>query len=91
MTSNKSTQKQILKVTAFISGIQFFIILISIIRSKIISVLLGSFGIGIISLLTSSTSFISAITGFGLSTSAVKNISVESISPDKNIPSCQRC
>ena len=84
MTSNKSTQKQILKVTAFISGIQFFIILISIIRSKIISVLLGSFGIGIISLLTSSTSFISAITGFGLSTSAVKNISVESISPDKS-------
>jgi O-antigen/teichoic acid export membrane protein len=83
MTTNKATHQQILKLTAFLGGIQFFLILISIIRSKIISVLLGTLGIGIMSLLTTSTSFISAITSFGLSTSAVKNISVESISTDK--------
>jgi len=84
MTDNKISHNQILKITAFLGGIQFFIILISIIRSKIISVILGSFGIGIIGLLTSSTLFISSLTTFGLGTSAVKNVSQESISNNKN-------
>jgi O-antigen/teichoic acid export membrane protein len=75
--SNSEEQKsytQILKATSIFGGVQFFNILIAIIRSKAIAILLGPAGMGVAGLLTSTTGLISSLTNFGLGTSAVRNI-----------------
>lgn len=74
--NSKGTYRQIIKATTIFGGVQIFSILISIIKSKIIAVLLGPAGMGIAGLFNSSISIISGLTSFGLQTSAVKNISV---------------
>lgn len=66
--------KSILKTTSLFGGVQVFQIIISIIRAKVIAVLLGPTGMGILGLLTASISLIGGLTGFGLGTSAVKNV-----------------
>lgn len=63
-----------MKATSIFGGVQVFQITITIIRSKIIAVLLGPAGIGINGLLNSTTSLIAGMTNFGLGTSAVKNV-----------------
>ena len=70
----ENSYRQIFKATSLFGGVQVFNILIAIIRSKIIAVLLGPTGIGINSLLNSTTGFIAGLTNFGLGTSAVKNV-----------------
>lgn len=75
MSDSKSSYQQILKTTSLFGGVQFFNILISIIRTKLIAVFIGPAGMGIIALLNSNLSVISSISGFGIETSAVKNIS----------------
>lgn len=74
MTEQQSSYRQIIKATSLFGGVQVFNILISIIRSKVIAVLLGPAGMGIMGLLTSTTGLLTSITNFGLGTSAVKNI-----------------
>lgn len=51
-----------------------FNIIISIIRAKIIAVLLGPTGMGLAGLLTSTTGLISSLTNFGIGTSAVRDV-----------------
>jgi len=63
-----------MKATSIFGGVQVFNIIISIIRSKFVAVLLGPAGMGIMGLLTSTTSIIGSLTNFGLGTSAVKDI-----------------
>jgi len=75
MSEQQSSYRQIMKATSLFGGVQVFNILIQIIRSKVIAVLLGPSGMGIIGLLNSTTSFIGSLTNFGLGTSAVKNVS----------------
>ncbi|MCE5206335.1 MAG: O-antigen translocase [Porphyromonadaceae bacterium] len=75
MTVQKNSYRQIMKATSLFGGVQFFQILISVVRSKFIAILLGPSGMGIVGLLTSATGLVSGVTSFGLGTSAVKNIS----------------
>jgi len=77
VSDSKRSYQQILKTTSLFGGVQFFNILISIIRTKLIAVFIGPAGMGIIALLNSTLSVISSISGFGIETSAVKNISEE--------------
>lgn len=63
-----------MKATSIFGGVQVFNIIISIIRSKFVAVLLGTTGMGIMGLLTSTTGIISSVTNLGLNTSAVKDI-----------------
>lgn len=63
-----------MKATSLFGGVQVFQIIIQIIRSKVIAILLGPAGMGIIGLLTSSIGLIGGLTNFGLGVSAVKNI-----------------
>jgi len=63
-----------MKATSLFGGVQVFNIIISIIRSKFIAVLLGTTGMGIAGLLTSTTGLISGLTNFGLGTSAVRDV-----------------
>lgn len=73
-TTEQTGYRQIMKATSIFGGVQVFIIIISIIRSKFIAVLLGPLGMGIAGLLTATLTMISGMTNFGLSTSAVKDI-----------------
>jgi O-antigen/teichoic acid export membrane protein len=75
VSDSKSSYQQILKTTSLFGGVQFFNILISIVRTKLIAVFIGPSGMGIIALLNSTLGVISSISGFGIETSAVKNIS----------------
>ena len=71
----KSSYRQIVKATSLFGGVQFFQIIISVIRSKFVAILLGPAGMGIVGLLTATTGLVAGLTNFGLGTSAVKNIS----------------
>jgi len=75
MAEQQTSYRQIMKATSIFGGVQIFQIIIGIIRSKFIAILLGPFGMGIAGLLTSTTGFVAALTNFGLSTSAIKDIS----------------
>ena len=80
MSDQKSSYRQIMKATSLFGGVQVFNIIIGIIRSKFIAVLLGPAGMGIAGLLTSTTGLIASVTNFGLSTSAIKNVSAANAS-----------
>jgi O-antigen/teichoic acid export membrane protein len=84
MTEQQSSYRQIMKATSLFGGVQVFNIIINIVRSKIIAVLLGPAGMGIVGLLNSTTGLISGLTNFGLGTSAVKDIASANESGDEN-------
>ena len=75
MLEQKSSYRQIMKATSIFGGVQAFQVIIGIIRSKCIAILLGTDGFGLSGLFTSSLEMISGITSFGISTSAIKDIS----------------
>ncbi len=75
MSDNKVSYQQILKSTSVFGSVQFLTILFSIIRTKLIAVFVGAEGMGIIAVLNSILNLISAATGLGIETSAVKSVS----------------
>jgi O-antigen/teichoic acid export membrane protein len=74
--NNQNSYRQIVKATSLFGGVQIINILIQIIRSKIIAVLLGPAGIGIMALLNSTLSLIKSSSDFGLGVSAVQDIAL---------------
>ena len=79
-----SSYRQIMKATSIFGGVQFINIIILIIRSKVIAILLGPLGMGILSLLNSTIGFIGSLTNFGLKTSAVKDIAASNNTKNKD-------
>lgn len=75
MDDSKNSYSGILKSISLFGGVKVFQILISIIRSKVVAVLLGPEGMGISGLLQSTASTINSIVCCGLDVSAVKSIS----------------
>ncbi|PTX61147.1 PST family polysaccharide transporter [Kordia periserrulae] len=73
----------ILKATSLFGGVQVFKILISIIRVKIVAILLGGVGMGIIGLFNSTIQVVSEIAKLGLDTSAVKELAHVHASEDE--------
>lgn len=71
-----TSYRNIFKATSIFGGVQVLQILVSLIRGKLIAVLLGASGIGISSLLTTSLSIITTISGMGLNSSAIKDIAL---------------
>ena len=84
MQEEKSSYRSIMKATSLFGGVQVFNIIIAIVRSKIVAVLLGPAGMGIMGLLTSTTGLVQSLTNFGLGTSAVRDISAANESNDFN-------
>ncbi len=82
MTEDQKSYRQIFNATSLFGGVQVFNIVISIVRSKIIAVLLGPAGMGIAGLFTSTTSLVGGITNFGLGTSAVRDVAAANESGD---------
>lgn len=75
MESKNDSYSHILKYTGIFGGIQGLGILISLIRNKLVAVILGPQGMGLISLFNSTITLISGSTNLGIPLSAVKNIS----------------
>jgi len=84
MTKNKDSYRQVMKATSLFGGVQVFNILISLVRSKIIAILIGPTGMGIAGLLTSTMGLINGLTNFGLEQSAVKDISLANTNSDSD-------
>jgi O-antigen/teichoic acid export membrane protein len=86
MSDAKSSYRQIIKSTSIFGSVQVFTILISIIRSKVIALLIGPAGIGLIGLYNAALNLIGSFTNAGLETSGVKAIS----SAEKNTEALSR-
>jgi len=80
----QSSFRQIMKSTSILGGVQIICILVSIIRSKIIAVLVGTTGYGILGLLNSTVGLMTSLTNFGLGTIAVKNVAAACTRNDRN-------
>lgn len=74
MGNKKNNYQDVLKLTSLFGGVQLFQILIQIFKSKLIAIYLGTTGMGILSMITSTTGFVSVFTSFGLSTVGTKII-----------------
>lgn len=82
---NSGSYKNIFKTTFLFSFVQIFNILVKVITNKIVAILLGAEGLGIISLFRSSVGLIQTGCGLGISQSAVKDISESNASNEKTI------
>lgn len=85
MPENDDSYKQIFKATSIFGGVQVFNILISIVSSKVVALLLGPIGMGIVSLLNSTIGMVGGFTEFGLRISAVKNVATAAESNDQDL------
>ena len=70
-----TTDHTILKYTGIFGGLQGLTILIGIIRNKLVALILGPQGVGLISLFNSTINFMLTCTNLGLPTSSVKTLS----------------
>ncbi len=71
---SRNSYGNILKAFSLFGGVKVIQIIIGILRSKLIALLIGPSGMGISSLLTSTTFVVNRITGCGLQTSAVRDV-----------------
>lgn len=82
--SQQSSYRSIFKATSLFGGLQAYQILISVIKSKIIAVLLGPAGMGMIGLYQSAVQLIQSLSAMGLSSSAVRDVSEANGTGDKD-------
>ena len=65
----------ILKYTSIFGGVQGINILVNLVRSKLVALLLGPDGMGLVSLFNSTIKMVSDSTSLGIAMSAVRNVS----------------
>lgn len=73
-SSKQNDYGSILKRISAFGGVQIFSVLLSIIRGKFVAILLGPEGMGLSSMLTSSTNTIQQFAGLGLNLAMVKEV-----------------
>lgn len=74
--------KSILKGTSIFGGVQFYNILISLVRGKFVALFLGPVGMGVSALYLTSTQTIQTLASLGLNLSIVKEIGANKENPD---------
>ncbi|MBR5323477.1 MAG: O-antigen translocase [Muribaculaceae bacterium] len=74
MAESKSIYRKIIGATSLFGGVQVINMLCSLIRNKIIALLLGAEGVGMISLFNSSVEMVSSLTNLGLRQSSVRDV-----------------
>lgn len=72
---NDSSYSHVLKYTGIFGGVQGLNIIISLVRNKLVAVILGPDGMGLTSLFNTTVNFLSQATNFGIPFSAVKHVS----------------
>jgi len=70
-----SSYSRIIKLSSFFGGIQFLNIAIALIRNKLVAILLGPNGVGLMSLFNSTANMLGNLTQMGLPISGVREIS----------------
>lgn len=83
MSEQQSSYRQIFKATSIFGGVQVFNILVSIVRSKVAALFLGTEGFGIVGLFNSTLDMVRNITSLGINQSAVRDISEAAGCEDK--------
>jgi O-antigen/teichoic acid export membrane protein len=83
LSEQKESYRQIFRATSIFGGVQFINIILTVIRSKLIALLLGPAGMGIAGLLTSTVLLIGSLTNLGLGKSAVKNVAEAAATGDQ--------
>lgn len=81
----KDSYRQIMKSTTIVGGSQVLNILINIIKTKIVALILGPMGIGIIGVLQTVIDLLRNATGFGINFSCVKDIAEATTTGDIQI------
>ena len=80
--NSKDSYKQIVKTTGLFGGVEIIRILVNVLQTKVIAVLLGPTGVGLINMLTTVINMFVSGFGFGLNTSAVKEVAQAKASND---------
>lgn len=75
MNSNRNNYGNILKAIGLFGGVKIFDIIVNIVKAKIVAVLIGPLGMGVMGMITSTTGMIGSVSGLGLHTSAVRDVS----------------
>jgi PST family polysaccharide transporter len=83
--SERNRYRSSFAATLLFSGVQIYQIIIRIIKSKFVALFIGPAGMGIQSLLHSTTDTISAATNLGINTSSVKTIAAANSNGDKEL------
>jgi PST family polysaccharide transporter len=73
-SKSSSSYGQILKSSSVIGGAQGINYLIAMVRTKLVAVLLGPSGVGLVGLYVSATSLVGAFTALGIATSGVREV-----------------
>ena len=71
---NSTTYDHVIKYTGLFGGVQGITMLVSLIRNKLVAILLGPEGIGLINIFNNALKLIAHSTNFGLDFSAVKHM-----------------
>lgn len=82
MEDNQDIKKSI-KATSLFGGVQVFSILVSIVRTKLVALLIGPAGVGIVELYNSTIKLITSLTDFSLYVSAVRDVAIVYKSGDR--------
>ena len=72
----KSTYRSIAKANTILGSVQILTIIIGIIRSKLVALLLGPVGVGLMGLYQSTIDLVRSATNMGISTSAVRDVAI---------------
>lgn len=73
-TKQRQSFRSIFLATSLFGGVQSFQIIVSVVKAKILAVLLGTAGIGVLGLYSTALEFINNITALGLPQSAVREV-----------------
>lgn len=84
MKKDNTSYNQIIKTTTIFGGSQVLVVLIGLVRTKIIAILLGPVGIGLISIYQSVVDMIRSGCMLGMDTAGVKEVAEATVSEDKN-------
>lgn len=81
--AEESSYRSIFKSTFLVGGAQVINILISLVKNKVLAMLLGPAGIGVMGVYTSITTLVSSISNLGINSSAVKQLAEADSAADK--------
>jgi len=84
LSSKQTSYRSIFKATSIFGGVQVFNILVTLIRGKATAVLIGTAGMGLNGLLLSGLKLITSLTSLGISSSAVRDLSIAFGESDTN-------
>jgi O-antigen/teichoic acid export membrane protein len=84
VNSENKAYSGILKATSIFGGVQVFQIIVQLVKSKVVAVLLGPSGMGVLGLITSTLTLVISMTNLGLGTSAIKNVAESNLDKDSN-------